>query len=234
MPLVQHCRKVTKAVLGLAAALSRLADKHGSGGAALAAAAPWPQPSHAQLLAASLALAQCARLGMRMAVSANDAARIAAAVQLVLRASPHALAAGIAALASSGMQPDGCMGAFSVCYYCSGYAAALHAVCELLAAAPRYQQAAAAFASSTARPEALLPFLREMAQTLLALTSEYADDEGECTGNVEAKTRLLAQRAHYSQMRSTECDSYAGSTWLHLAVCQLCGAPPSPPPPCLS
>lgn len=95
----------------------------------------------------------------------------------MLRAGPPALAAGRAALAGSGLaeQPElaSCLAA-----HCEAQAAAFDAVAEGLLLVPKNQQAAAAFAGSTARPEALLPWLREMAQTLVALPAQYFKDEG--------------------------------------------------------
>lgn len=119
-------------------------------------------------------LAVCTGLAQELGLAASDAARIAAAVQLVLGASPQALAAGGAAIADCDEVAErqklaGCLAAHS-----AAYVAALHAVLDLVQAQP---SAAAALAASAARPGVLLPFLRTMAHTLLALPGEL--DEGD-------------------------------------------------------
>lgn len=166
-------RKASQAVLGLAAALSRLSE---SSAAATPATAGWPQPTHTQLRAASVVLAACAGLAKELGLAASDAARIAAAVQLVLRASPQAIAAGWAAITDSSEVADRQELAGLLAAHSAAYAAAVHAALDLVRA---QRSEVAAFAASIG-PGVLLPFLRAMAHTVLALPGELdEDDEGE-------------------------------------------------------
>ncbi|KAI7838102.1 hypothetical protein COHA_008110 [Chlorella ohadii] len=175
-PDARAAPRLRQEVLALAAALCRLA--------AALPAPPLPLPSsptseefqdaaHLQVLAASWALSHCALLGRKLDLPGDQAFRVAAAAQLVLQAGPWSLAVGRAACEQNGQQ-EAPFALLAEC--CAAFSTALLTVSEMLLLGPVRHDAAAAFAGSTARPDALLPWLREMAQTLLALPTDFADD----------------------------------------------------------
>ncbi len=167
-------------VLALAAVLSRLA--------AALPARPLPRSptmddlldgTHLQVVAASWALSHCAMLGGKLDLQGSQAFRVAAAAQLVLQAAPWSLAVGRAAVEHYGQQEAEHLGVSAhLAECCAAFATAMATASDILLLPPAQRDAAAAFASSTARPDALLPWLREMAPTLLMLPSEFADDPG--------------------------------------------------------
>ncbi len=189
------CRKTRQAALGLATALSKLAD----GPPLLSscgAPADWPHAAHAQLRAASLVLTRCMRVGQRLGLTAKEGKRILYAAQLVLRASPLSLAAGRAAVAG-GALPQQLELTSSLAAHCAAHASALDAVLQLYQA-PKNKNALALFASDVARPDVLLPWARELAQALLALPVElFSGNEGEWAGNLgEVRAGLLSSPLH--------------------------------------
>ena len=130
----------------------------------------------AQLATTSAALQSCALLAERLDMSSSDSLRVAAAVQPVLQGSPRLLSAARAS--QRAMQP-GTLAELAA--HCFTYAQAVGAVMDLLCVSPERRDAAAAFAASTARPQVLLPWLREMAQLLMVLPAYYPDDNSEQT-----------------------------------------------------
>lgn len=180
-------------MLGLAAALSKLADRPplpAGGGAP----ADWPHDAHARLLAASLVLTHVAMFSERLGLAASDAVRFTAAAQLVLRASPLDLAAGKAAVEGSALQEQPELTS-SLAAHCASHAGALDAVLQLLRA-PKNKNALTTFAGSTARPDVLLPWARQMAQALLALPVELfsGKNEGEWASHLGGRWLCDAQQ----------------------------------------
>lgn len=167
------CREV----LTLAGALSRLA-------VALPARQLSRSPTvndfrdavHLQSLAASWGLAHCTLLGIKLNLSGSQALRVANAAQLVLQAAPWSLAVGRAGIEQHGPQEAvrlGLAGQLAEC--CDVFGAAVATAAELVQRTAT-QDVVAAWAGSAARPSALLPFLREMALTLLSLPAEFSDN----------------------------------------------------------
>ena len=135
--------------------------------------------THLHVLAASWALTHCAMLGEKLELTSSQALGVAAAAQAVLQAAPWSLAVGRAAIECHGLQIALRHGeAAHLAECCAAFGTALAMVFNSMLVPLVQRDAAVAFAGSTTRPEVLLPVLRELAFTLLALPApeDCADD----------------------------------------------------------
>ncbi len=120
----------------------------------------------AQFFAACVALRGCAHLASRLPLRHNDLFRLASSLALVFGAGTTMLRQHGSNAADALAQP------VSLLMQCSHQLAAAHAVLQQ-AADPRCQpEAAAAFVRTVGRPDAVLPWLLAVSQTLLAVPED--------------------------------------------------------------
>lgn len=182
-------------MLALSAALCKLA----AAPAYRQVAAGGPDPGNAlpglqnQLIAAGLAAAACCQLGYQLDLPSRDAFRVAAAAQLVFQAFPWLLAGLRRDVQDSPAEVQAACSA-TLWLACFSALTAFAAGPGLLLPSEEQAEAAAAFAGSTAHPEVLLPFLRELVAALLALPASFRP--GQPAGGISAVVCDCVHGAH--------------------------------------
>lgn len=135
-----------------------------------------------QLAGCSIAVGACTVLGQALNLPGHDRFRMAVAAEVVLQAGPAYFAAAWPLLQLTGtmadsLQPsDASRRAVDHEMQC---AVQLCAVANTIASLQGLPDIEAAFASSTARPAVLLPWLRHVTQALLALPADQEVSQGE-------------------------------------------------------